>query len=151
MALDYVILFLGMVQVIAAVAVAAYTAFHRRWFAAGGVLLGFAIGISPFFVLQGSRAFEAAIPIALLSIIALPILYAIARRWKALLVILMLLVPVAYLFLGYEKFPPSSSAFFSTLAALGEISFLLGPILCALAGREVLSWIDRIMQLRRSL
>jgi hypothetical protein len=151
MVAGYVILFLGMVQVIAAVAVAAYTAFHRRWFAAGGVILGFAIGILPFFVLQGSRAIEAAIPIAFLSFIALPILYAIARRWKALLVILMLLVPVAYLIFGSQKFPPSSNAFFNTLAVLGELSIMLGPILCALAGREVLSWVDRITQLRRSM
>ena len=154
MGLELLIMGLWVLQVIAAVALAGYTAFYRRWFAAVGTLVGAAIGISPFIVMrgQGPGVWGAAVSITLSSTLALTAIYTVAMRWRALAAtVLLLTIPLAYRALAYNRFPPSTNVLFGSLAFLGEMAFLLGPIVCSLVFREVLGWLDHIALKRRSL
>ena len=152
MGLEPLILGLWVVQAIVAVVLACRSALAGRWFAAIGAILGIVIGWSPFFLLRGPAVWGPAVSIAIVSTLALATIYATASRWRALVATLLLVtIPLAYRVLAYERIPPSTNAIFGTLALLGDTSFLLGPILCSLALREALGWLDHIVLTRRSL
>jgi len=148
MGLEILIVGLWVLQAIAAVVLACWTALRRRWFAAAGTLVGFVTGISPFVVMrgQGADVWGPVVAIVLISTVALTVIYAVALHWRALVATLLLLaILLAYRVLAYDRAPPSTNALFGALAFLGEMAFLLGPIVCALTFREVLGWLDHIV------
>jgi hypothetical protein len=151
MGLELLIVGLWVIQAIAAVVLAGQAAVNHRWFAAIGTMLGLAIGFLPF-LLGGPAVWGPAILVTLVSVSLLIVAYGIPMRWKALIAVLLILgIPLGYRLFAYESFPPTlSPSFLGTLALLGEIACLLGPITCALASREVLGWLDRAIAIRRS-
>ena len=153
MGIEFLIQGLWVVQAIAALVLAWRTALDNRWFAAAGTIVGLSIGLAPFFLLQGQgpAVWKPAVLIVLVSTFVLIIVYGMAMQWKLFIAtLLMLAIPLAYRLLAFQKFPPSSNVFFGLLAFLGEVAFLLGPIACALASREILDWADRLVATRRS-
>jgi hypothetical protein len=154
MGLEPLILGLWVVQAIVAIVLTAIAAFHHRWFAASGAILGLTIGLLPFLILrgQGPAVWEPAVLITLVSTLVLIVSLAISMRWMALVVALLILgIPLGYRIFATRWFPPSSSPLLlNSLALVGEIAFLLGPIVCSLACREVFGWLDRLIAIRRS-
>src|SRR5262249_5473196 len=134
------ILGLWAIQILAALILAVHAALDSRWLAAAGTIVGALVGCSPFVLMQGQgpAVWGPAILIVLLSTAALTIIYGAGLRWKALFATLLFLaVPLSYRLFAYEKFPPSANMLFGTLALVGDVAFLLGPIACALACREI--------------
>jgi hypothetical protein len=153
MGIELLIAWLWGIQAIATVVLAVRSALIGRWFAAAGAVLGAGLGVSPFLLMQGQgpAVWGPVIFIALASAVALPVIYAVARRWRALGAMLLLItIPLAYRVLAYASIPPSTHAILGPLAFLGEMAFLLGPILCSLVFREAFGWLDHIFFRRRS-
>jgi hypothetical protein len=152
MGLEPLIWGLWVTQAIAGVILALRAAVHHRWFAATGTILGLVIGFSPYFVMQGRAVWGPIILIATLSTIVLTLVYSIAMRWKPLILVLLLLtLPLGYRILLFETYPPNlNPPLLEPLAFIGETIFLLSPITCALATKEVLGLLDRFIAIRRS-
>jgi hypothetical protein len=148
MGIEPLILALWIGQAVAALVLAFAAASYRRWYAAAGTVLGLAIGSAPFVVVQGPSVWGPAILVVVTSSIALVVLYGAMARWKSLLAVLLIVaIPLLYRLFAYQSYPPSMSPILEVLALLGEIDFLLGPIVCALAFRAMLGWLDsRIVQ-----
>lgn len=147
MGLDAVMLVFWATQALAVLVLVACAAFGRQWAAGAGLVVGLAIGLAPLMAGErfGSdpaiRLFGTSIMLVLLSSIVLTLAYALARRWIALaLVVVIFCVPLAYLFVR-PSLPLKS---FVALELMSELNFLLAPIACALAGREIFVWAARL-------
>jgi hypothetical protein len=151
--LDAIILALWAVQALIVLAIAARTAVGRRWFAAAGLVLGLAVGLSAQIAGQnvashrGTVIFGMSIILVLLSAFVLIIAYGVGRRWVALVLTIAIFgIPVPYILLANRWFPPSSTpAILQPLELRGEFDFFLAPIACALAGQEILAWVGRLV------
>jgi hypothetical protein len=151
--IDAFILALWAVQALIVFVLAVRAAFHGRWFAAAGLVLGLAAGLSPILVGQdvashrGTVVFGISIVLVLLSAIVLIVAYGVGRRWMALgFAIAIFGIPVPYILLTNRWFALSSTpAILKPLDVLGELDFLLAPIACALACREVLARAGRLV------
>jgi hypothetical protein len=125
-------------------------AVNSKWFAALGTVTGAVVGCLPFFLVKGPAAFGPAISIVIASMAILTVAYAVARRWIALIAVLLLfVVPLAYRIVLYAQIPPGSYPFLRTAAMLGEGTFLLSPVFCALACREIFGLLDLRFTMRR--
>jgi hypothetical protein len=138
------------VQALVILVVAWSAAATRHWFGALGVVLGAAIGISPFFVMRGQASAAWATFISAFAAIVLTLACIASGRWKAFAAVLLLLTaPLAYRLFAYASYPPSSHALLRLVGSVGEVASLLGPIVCALASGVVLAQLDRLF-IRRS-
>jgi hypothetical protein len=148
MGLEPLMLGLWAIQILAVLILVVQAALNGRWFAAAGTIVGTIIGCSPFVLMQGQGAavWGPAIVITVLSTAALTIAYGVRLRWKALIATLLFLtIPLSYRLFAHEKFPPSTNLLFRTFALLGEVAFLLGPIACGLACREIFEGLRRLI------
>jgi len=146
--LDVFVLAAWAAQALAVLVLVAPAASRRQWAAGAGLAAGLAIGLAPLLseeTAHSSRTallFGTSIILVALSAIVLVISYSFTRRWIALaLVIAIVCIPTVYVFI------PASSPLkvFTPLEAMGEFNFLLAPIACALAGREILVWARRLV------
>jgi len=148
------------VQAIAAVVLAIVAAVRHRPFAAMGAVLGFAAGFGSFLVMSGPHFGQVTVFAVAPAAIAMIVSYGLARRWVPLATTLLLLaVPLACFLtthlpsrtgiewlaiFGLSSAPRPSISTTEFLATIGLMEvFFLPPILYALAGREVLGWLDR--------
>jgi hypothetical protein len=163
MGLEPLIWGLWVIQAVAALGLAFFTASFRRWFAATGSIIGVAIGLSPFvvpfavpFIVMKGQApaiWGPVILIVIVSTVALTIAYGIGRRWLPLIATLLIFViPLSYKLFVYGTYPPASyPTLLLPIAFIGEITLLLGPIICALACREIFGWLDFVVARRRAV
>jgi len=147
------------IQAVAAIVLAIITAVRHRRFAAFGTVLGFGVGLWSVFVM-GPRSGPEAVIVVVSSAIALTVSYGLAKRWiPAAATLLLLAMPLAFFLtthlplrrgnewlaifgLSSAPSPPVSAPEFLATIGLME-AFFLPPIICALAGREILGWLDR--------
>ena len=148
MGLDAFILALWAAQGLVVLVLVVRAAFRRQWVAGAGLAAGLAIGLAPLLAEENAHSGRAAllfgtsIILVALSAIVLVISYSFTRRWIALaLVIVILCIPIVYVFIPVS----SPLKVFTQLEAMGELDFLLAPIACALAGREILVWARRLV------
>jgi hypothetical protein len=152
MGLEPLILFLWGGQLIAMAILAWRLALNSRWFAALGIVSGAVFGCMPFFLVKGPAAFAPAIFIVIASIGVLTVAYVIARRWIALAAVLFFCaIPLAYRIVLYAQIPPGANPLLRIAAMLGEGAFLLSPLFCALACREIFGLLDLRFTMRRGV
>jgi hypothetical protein len=152
MGIEPLFLALWWAQVGAAGALALKSAISDRWFAAMGAIFGLTLGFLPLFVFQGPAVWKPWELIALLSTVGLSVLYGAAMRWKRFaLVTLLLTLPVGFHTIARTIFLTTlNSPLLTPVALLGELATLLGPIICALAIRELFGRLDDLFVFRRS-
>jgi hypothetical protein len=132
-------------QAMAIVVLALIRVISRQWFAAAGVLVGGAVGFSPLFLLRGPAVWAVLSIIALVSTIALALVFAAIGRWVVLLLVCLIsILPLTYHWFVFEPFPPSSNLLAKQLVVMSQLASLLAPLWCAFAGMELLGRLDRV-------
>jgi hypothetical protein len=134
------------IQVIIATVIALKKAFLNRWFAAVGTVLGLMIGFLPMYYFKGPDVWPPSAIIGLLSAVILLLIYGVGGRWKPFSVVALLLaIPLVHRFSGlYLLSTQSTPSLLVPLALVAELELFLGPVLCALAGGEIFSSLDRL-------
>lgn len=141
MGFEIVLVFIWGVQLIAGVVLGVFDVLRQQWMRAVGAVLGLGVGFLPNMLIQGPAIWKPAQLIALVSVAALAVIFAVRTHWKSLIAVtLIFIMPLAYYLIAISSYPRPVSATVTFVALVAEMELLLGPILCSIATRQLLGW-----------
>jgi hypothetical protein len=144
---EIILVFIWMVQLIAGVVLSLFDVLRQQGVRAVGALLGLGVGFLPNMLIQGPAIWKPAQLVALVSVAALVVIFAVRMHWKSLIAVtLTFVMPLAYYSIAY---PRPASAAVTFVAVFAEMELLLGPILCSIATRELLGRFGDFTRLAR--
>jgi hypothetical protein len=139
-----------MVQLIAGVVLSVFDVLRQQWLRAVGVLVGLGVGFLPNMLIQGPAIWKPSQLIALASVAALVVIFAVRMHWKSLIAVTLIFVmPLVYYLIAIFSYPRPVSAAFTLIAVVAEMELLLGPIVCSIATRELFGWFGDFTRLVR--
>jgi hypothetical protein len=147
---EIILAFIWMVQLIAGVVLGVFDVLRQQWLRAVGAIVGLGVGFLANVLIQGPAISKPSQLIALVSVTALVVIFAVRMHWKLLIAVtLIFVIPLAYYLMAISSYPRSGGAAVTFIAVVAEMELLLGPILCSIATRELLGWCGDFTQLVR--